>query len=185
LSQILLYSFIAGLVVVVIAIGAVFNGLVRRRNRVDTTWSDVDVLLRRRHDLVPNLVAAVQGYAGHESATFHDVAEARTAAINATDPKSASQAEAHLAEGMKTLIALGEAYPQLKASATYVDLQGRLTATEDGLAHARQFYNDAVYGYNTAVQTLPGVLLAGPLGFHVRQFFQATPREQAAVAVRT
>ena len=161
----------------------VYNGLVRRRNRVDSTWSDIEVLLRRRHDLVPNLVSAVQGYAGHESTTLRDVTEARAAAVNAQGPSRIGQAESTLEGGVRTLIADAEAYPQLKASASFVELQKQLTATENGIEHARQFYNDAVYGYNNAIQTLPGNLVAGPLGFKVREFFQAAPSERAAIDV--
>src|SRR5438094_4088226 len=111
----------------------IYNGLVRRRNRVDATWSDIDVLLRRRHDLVPNLVAAVQGYAGHESATMRAVAEARASAMGATGPRTVGSAETQLAQGVKSLIADAEAYPQLKASTAFIDLQNKLATTEDGL----------------------------------------------------
>jgi LemA protein len=169
--------------VIVAGVAYVYNGLVRRRNRVDSTWSDIDVLLRRRHDLVPNLVSSVQGYAGHESATMRSVTEARTTAMNAKGPARLGAAETDLAGGVRTLIADAEAYPQLKASTAFTDLQARLTSTEDGIEHARQFYNDAVYGYNTAVQALPGSLLAGPLGFHTREFFQAAGAERAPVHV--
>jgi LemA protein len=179
-----LYIVVAVAILLALAAGFVFNGLVRRRNRVDATWSDVEVLLRRRHDLVPNLVAAVQGYATHEAATFQAVTEARVAAMNAQGPQSAGQAETRLSQGVKTVFGVAEAYPQLKASAGFLDLQHKLTATEDGVEHARQFYNDAVYGYNNAVQRLPGVLLAAPLGFRARQFFQASSAEQAPVTVR-
>jgi LemA protein len=183
-TQALEFAAIAVAVLLVIGVAAVFNGLVRRRNRVEATWSDVEVLLRRRHDLVPNLVVSVQGYAGHESATFREVAEARAAAMGAQGPLSTGQAEAQLAQGVKSVLAVAEGYPQLKASAVFLDLQDKLTATEDGLEHARQFYNDAVYGYNTAVRAMPGVVLAGLLGFRVREFFQAGASEQAAVTVR-
>ncbi len=178
------YAAAAVVVAVIVAAAVVYNGLVRRRNRVDATWSDVEVLLRRRHDLVPNLVAAVQGYAAHESATFQAVAAARAAETGASGPRDASSAEAELTVGVRRLFAVAEAYPDLKASASFVDLQQKLTATEDGLEHARQFYNDAVYGYNNAIQRLPGALLAGRLGFRARQFFQASPAEQATVSVR-
>ncbi len=172
--------------VVVVAGGLIwiFNGLVRRRNRVDATWSDIDVLLRRRHDLVPNLVVAVQGYAGHESQTMRVVAEARASAISAQGPRRIGEAESSLAGGVRSLFADAEAYPQLKASTSFVQLQQQLTSTEDGVEHARQFYNDAVYGYNNAVQTLPGSLLAGALGFKVREFFQAASSERAPIDVR-
>jgi LemA protein len=175
-------------IVVVAAIlaglGYLYNGLVRRRNRVDSTWSDIDVLLRRRHDLVPNLVSSVQGYAGHESATMRSVTDARAAAMNAVGPTRLGTAETDLAGGVRTLIAEAEAYPQLKASTAFIDLQERLTATEDGIEHARQFYNDAVYGYNTAIQTLPGNLVARPLGFRPREYFQSAGGERAPVQVR-
>ena len=164
--------------------GLLYNGLVRRRNRVDSTWADIDALLRRRHDLVPNLVSSVQGYAAHESATLRAVTEARAAAMSATGPAATGRAESQLADGVRTLIADAEAYPDLKASAAFIDLQNKLTATEDGIEHGRQFYNDAVYGYNTAVQTLPGSLIAGLLGFKTREFFQAAGAERAPVSVR-
>jgi LemA protein len=177
IALVVVLTLVAGFVLV-------YNGLVRRRNRVDSTWSDIDVLLRRRHDLVPNLVAAVQGYVGHESATLRSVTEARAAAVGAQGPSSIGQAESALAGGVRTLIADAEAYPQLKASESFVHLQKQLTATEDGIEHARQFYNDAVYGYNNAIQTLPGNLVAGSLGFKVREFFLAAASERAAIDVR-
>lgn len=185
MSEVFLYALVAVVVLLLLGAALLFNGLVRRRNRVDATWSDVEVLLRRRHDLVPNLVSAVQGYATHEASSFQAVTAARTAAMSAQGPQSAGAAETQLTQGVRSLFAVAEAYPQLKASTAFVDLQQKLTATEDGLEHARQFYNDAVYGYNNAIQTLPGALLAGPLGFRPRQFFQATAAEQSTVDVRT
>lgn len=163
---------------------ATYNGLIRRQNRVDSTWSDIDVLLRRRHDLVPNLVSAVQGYAGHESAVLRAVADSRAAAVTAQGPAARGDAESALSGGVKTLMSVAEAYPDLRASASFVDLQMKLTETEDGLAHARQFYNDAVFAYNTEVQTLPGNLVAGALGFRTRQLFQAAGEERAAGQLR-
>ncbi len=185
MSQAVYYVIAAVLVLVVVGLGIVYNGLVRRRNRVDATWSDVDVLLRRRHDLVPNLVSAVQGYAGHESATMRAVAEARAAAMGARGPQSSAGPETQLAVGVKSLLADAEAYPQLKASEAFIDLQHKLAETEDGLEHGRQFYNDAVFGYNTAVQTFPGAIVAAPLGFRTREYFQASGGERAPVSVRT
>jgi len=168
---------VAGLLVLA---GVAYNRLVARRNRVDSTWSDVDVLLRRRHDLVPNLVSTVQGYAGHEAGVLRQVAEARAGALAAQGPAARGDAEASLGSATRSLVAVAESYPDLKASHSFVELQEQLTATEDGIAHARQFYNDAVFAYNTAVQTLPTSLLAVPLGFRLRQFFQATAPERAA-----
>ena len=163
--------------------GLGFNGLVRRRNRVDSTWSDIDVLLRRRHDLVPNLVSTVSGYAGHEAATLRAVADARSAAITAAGPSAKGLAESQLASDVRSVFAVAEAYPALKASEAYVRLQEQLEETENGLEHARQFYNDSVYGYNNAVQTLPRNLVAMLFGFHTRQFFQAAGSDRATPAV--
>jgi LemA protein len=172
------------LAALVLVAAVIYNGLIRRRNRVDTTWSDIDVLLRRRHDLIPNLVSAVQGYAGHESVVLRAVADSRATALAAQGPAARGDAESTLSGGVKTLIADAEAYPDLKASKSFVDLQIKLTQTEDGLAHARQFYNDAVFGYNTAIQTLPGNLVASAFGFKARQLFQAAGNERAAGQVR-
>jgi LemA protein len=163
---------------------AIYNGLVRRANRVDSTWSDIDVLLRRRHDLIPNLVGAVQGYAGHESGALLAVADSRAAAVAAQGPAARGDAESTVSGGVKDLLAVAEAFPDLKASTSFVDLQMKLTETEDGLAHARQFYNDAVFAYNTAVQTLPGNVVAGAFGFRARQLFQAAGEQRAAGQVR-
>ncbi len=172
---------VAGLLLLV---GLMYNGLIRRRNRVDSTWSDVDVLLRRRHDLVPNLVSTVSGYAGHEAAALRAVAEARSAALTAAGPAAKGQAELELASGVRSVFAVAEAYPDLKASTAFVQLQEQLEATENGLEHARQFYNDSVYGYNNAVQTLPRSLVAMAFGFRPRQFFQAAGSDRATPAVR-
>jgi LemA protein len=171
-------------VVLLALVGLVYNGLIRRRNRVDATWSDVDVLLRRRHDLVPNLVSTVSGYAGHEAAALRAVAEARSAAIAATGPNAIGQAESQLASGVRSVFAVAEAYPNLKANAAFVRLQEQLEETENGLEHARQFYNDSVFGYNNAVQTLPRNLVAMLFGFRSRQFFQAAGGERATPALR-
>ena len=178
---------VVGVVVVVgllLLVGLAFNGLIRRRNRVDSTWSDIDVLLRRRHDLVPNLVSTVSGYAGHEAATLRAVADARSAAITAAGPSAKGQAESQLATDVRSVFAVAEAYPALKASEAYVRLQEQLEETENGLEHARQFYNDSVYGYNNAVQTLPRNLVAMLFGFRTRQFFQAAGADRATPAVQ-
>ncbi|HEY3086140.1 MAG TPA: LemA family protein [Candidatus Dormibacteraeota bacterium] len=179
---------VVGAIVLAAALGWValaYNGLVRRRNRVDATWSDVDVLLRRRHDLVPNLVSTVSGYARHESAVLRAVADARSAALAASGPAAQGRAESALSSNVKSVFAVAEAYPDLKASTAFVELQDQLTATEDGLEHARQFYNDSVYGYMTATQTLPTSLIAALFGFRPRQYFQAAGSERTPVTVRT
>jgi LemA protein len=176
---------VAALGLVVLAWAAfAYNGLVRRRNRVDATWSDIDVLLRRRHDLVPNLVATVSGYAIHEASVLRAVAEARSAALAASGPAARGEAETVLSTDVKAVLAVAEAYPNLKANASFLDLQRQLLATEDGLEHARQFYNDSVYGYINAAQTLPVSVVAAIFGFGPRQFFQATPQDRPQVVVR-
>ena len=177
---------LAVVVLVLVAGWAAFayNGLVRRRNRVDSTWSDIDVLLRRRHDLVPNLVTTVAGYAAHEGTTLRALTNARAAALEAPDPAAKGVAETALNDRVKSVFAVAEAYPNLKASEAFVRLQEQLTQTEDGLEHARQFYNDAVYGYMNAAQTLPTSLVAGLLGFRPRQYFQAAASERGAVSAR-
>lgn len=176
---------IVGVVLAIAVLGIVtYNGLVRRRNRVESTWSDIDVLLRRRHDLVPNLVSAVSGYAGHEQAALRRVAEVRAAAIAAQGPAARGDVESALGVGVRSVLAVAEAYPELKASASYVDLQRQLGATEDGLAHARRFYNDSVFGYNNAIQTLPSSIVASLFGFRTRQFFQAAAAERSNVSVQ-
>jgi LemA protein len=166
-----------------VLVGIAYNGLVKRRNRVDSTWSDIDVLLRRRHDLVPNLVVVVSGYAGHESSALRGAAEARAAAIAANGPAARGDAESTLGTDVKAVLAVAEGYPALKASASFVELQQQLAATENGLEHARQFYNDSVFGYNNAIQTLPRSLVAAAFGFRARQFFQAAEAERASVQV--
>lgn len=175
-------------VVIVVGLGAwiaiAFNGLVHRRNRVDSTWSDIDVLLRRRHDLVPNLVSTVGGYAAHEAATLRALTNARAAAVAAPGPTAKGTAESTLSDNVKTVVAVAEAYPDLKASAAFVRLQDQLAETEDGLEHARQFYNDAVYGYANARQRIPTNLVAALFGFGPREYFQAGAAERAAITVR-
>ena len=171
-------------VLVVLWAGFAYNGLIRRRNRVDATWSDIDVLLRRRHDLVPNLVSTVSGYAAHESSTLRALTEARTNALAASGPDAQGRAESALSDNLKSVFAVAEAYPNLKASQAFVELQDQLTETEDGIEHARQFYNDSVYGYVTATQTLPTSLVASLFGFQPRQYFQAAGAERAGVVVR-
>ena len=178
---------VAVAVVVLVALawaGLAFNGLIRRRNRVDATWSDIDVLLRRRHDLVPNLVSAVSAYAAHEAGSLRAVTDARTAALAAMGPAAQGQAESALALNVKAVFAVAESYPNLKASEAFVRLQKQLAETEDGLEHARQFYNDAVYGYLNATQKLPSSIVAALFGFKPRQYFQAAASERPAIAVR-
>ena len=169
------------IVVIVLLIGLFFwlgfNGLVRRRNQVDNAWSQIDVQLKRRHDLIPNLVETVKGYAAHERGTFEAVTNARANAINAQTPGDQAQAENVLSGALKSLFAVAEAYPDLKANQNFLNLQEELTASEDKVAYARQYYNDSVLSYNTQIQKFPTVLIAGMFHFEKRDFFDAAPED--------
>jgi LemA protein len=161
-----------------------YNGLVRRRNQVDNSWSQIDVQLKRRHDLIPNLVETVKGYAAHERGTFEAVTNARANAINAQTPQDQAQAENALSGALKSLFAVAEAYPDLKANQNFLNLQEELTASEDKVAYARQYYNDSVLSYNTQIQKFPTVLLAGMFHFEKREFFDAAPEDTATPQVQ-
>ncbi len=162
------------LLVVVAAFGliAIYNRLVVLRNRVDNSWSQIDVQLRRRYDLIPNLVETVKGYASHESATFERVTQARNMAINAQTVKEQGEAENMLTGALKSLFAVAEAYPDLKANQNFLNLQDELSNTEGKIAYARQFYNDSVMSFNTAIQSFPTNLIAGMFGFAQRDYFE-------------
>jgi LemA protein len=159
-------------VLLLVAIVAVYNRLVRLRNRVDNSWSQVDVQLRRRYDLIPNLVEAVKGYASHERDTFEAVTTARTTAQAATTVEQQGEAEGILGGALRRLFALAEQYPQLRASENFQSLQSQLGETENRIAVSRQIYNDTVLSYNNAVQTIPTNLVAATTGFRPRAFFE-------------
>jgi LemA protein len=173
----------AGVLLTIVVIG-MFNALVRRRNQVDNAWSQIDVQLKRRHDLVGNLMETARGYAAHERGVFETVAQARSAAVNATDPGATAQAENGLTQALKSLFAVAEAYPELKADRHFSELQEELSATESKVAYARQYYNDAVNTFNNSVQTFPGMLVAQPMGFHPRPYFETSDSEAEPVQVR-
>jgi LemA protein len=161
-----------------------YNGLIRRRNRVDGAWSQIDVQLKRRHDLIPNLVETVKGYAAHERGTFEAVTNARANAINAQGPEQQAQAENALTGALKSLFAVAEAYPDLKANQNFLNLQEEITSTEDRIAYARQFYNDSVVSYNTKIQQFPTVILANTFNFDRRELFDAAPEDTEPVQVQ-
>ncbi len=164
---------IVGLVLlVVVMLVGLYNRLVQRRNRVDNAWAQVEVQLKRRWDLIPNLVESVKGYAAHERGTFEAVTEARTAAQNAKTPADTAAAEGILGAALGRLFALAEAYPELQADENFRQLQTELAETENRVAVSRQVYNDSVLTYNNTVQTFPGLLVAGPFGFSIREFFE-------------
>lgn len=151
---------------------AIYNRLVAQRLRIDNAWSQIDVQLNRRHDLIPNLVETVKGYASHERETFEAVIAARNAGVSATTPESQAEAENLITSALGRLFALQEAYPDLKADQNFRQLQEELTATEDRIAYARQFYNDQVRTYNTSIQQFPAVFVARFASFTPREFFE-------------
>jgi LemA protein len=179
---------VAGAVILVLILWFVFtyNGLVSARNRTQEAWSEIDVELKRRHDLIPNLVNTVQGYMGHERGTLEAVTQARADAVAAGatgDPAKIGAAENMLSQSLRSLFAVSENYPDLKAIAAFTNLQETLTATEDKIEFSRRFYNGNVRDYNIALQTLPTSLIAGALGFKPFAFFQADDQDRAVPTV--
>ena len=160
-------------IVVVIAVVGIYNRLVRLRNRVEESWSGIDVQLTRRHDLIPNLVETVRGYASHERETFERVTEARAGAMAAQGPAAQAQAEAQLSNALLNIRALAEAYPQLQADQNFMALQAELAATEDLIASSRQVYNANVREYDTAREVFPTNIVAGIFNFEGREYFEA------------
>jgi LemA protein len=150
---------------------ALFNGLITLRNRVDESWSDIDVQLKRRYDLIPNLMEVVKAYAKHESTVFEKVSQARSAAMGAKTPEEHAKAENALTGTLKSLFAVAEAYPDLKASQNFLQLQDELSDTENKVQAARRFYNGNVRDFNIKIQQFPGNIIAGSLGFVKREFF--------------
>ena len=162
---------------------AVYNRLVRLRNQVRTAWADIDVQLMRRHDLVPQLVSAVGAYAGHERATLEAVTALRAQALAQTRPSELAGVEQALEQAIGRLLLLQEAYPDLKASDNFAQLQRDLVDVEEHLQYARRFYNGAVRDHNDAIQRFPDLLLARPLGFTAEEFFEAGDAQRAAIKV--
>jgi len=178
---------ILGVVVVLLAVFliGIYNSLVQLRQRVQNAWSQVDVQLKRRYDLIPNLVNAVKGYAQHEKATFESVTQARNMAMNAGNLQEQMQAENMISNALRSLFAVAEAYPELKANTNFLQLQSELTDTEGKIAYARQFYNDTVQKFNTKVELFPNNLVAGMLGFAMVDYFtlQGEPDARQAINV--
>jgi LemA protein len=168
----MLWIVLAVVALLVVGLVLLYNRLVRLRNRVDNAWSQVDVQLRRRYDLIPNLVETVKGYAAHERETFEAVTAARTRAQAAGTVQDQAQAENMLSQALGRLFAVAEAYPELQADENFRQLQDELATTENRIAVSRQVYNDTVLSYNNAIQTVPGALVAGPFGFAKREFFE-------------
>ncbi|MFC4534082.1 LemA family protein [Sphaerisporangium dianthi] len=161
-----------------------YNGLVRKRGAVDNAWAQIEVQLKRRHDLIPNLVETVKGYAAHERGTLEAVIAARRQAVSAQGPHDQASAENLLSGALKNLFALSEAYPDLKANQNFAALQDELATSENRIAYSRQYYNDAVLTYNNGIQTVPANIVAGMTGFQAREYFQAPEEERGPVQVR-
>ena len=174
------------LVLLIIFLIVTYNNLVQLRQRLRNAWSQVDVQLKRRYDLIPNLVNTIQGYAAHEKATFEEITRVRSQAISAASVAEQSQAENRLNEALRSLFAVAENYPELKANTNFLQLQEELSSTESKIAYSRQFYNDTVQKYNTRIELFPTNLVAGILGFGAAEYFtlQDEPEARQTVEVK-
>lgn len=179
----ILWIIIGLIALLILWIVGAYNSLVSLKNRTDEAWSDIDVQTKRRYDLIPNLVETVKGYATHERQAFENVTKARTMAMTATSPEQKGQAENMLTGALKSVFAIAEAYPELKASQNFADLQAQLAETEDKIQAARRFYNANVRDLNIRIQSFPTNIFARRLGFQVRQFFAADEAAQEPVKV--
>jgi len=179
------WILLAVVVILILAIIGLYNGLIRLKVRVDEAWSDIDVQLKRRYDLIPNLVETVKGYAAHEKGTLDAVIKARNSAMQAGTAADKAQAENALSQTLKSIFALAEAYPDLKANQNFLELQRELTDTEDKIQAARRFYNGNVRDFNTKLQVFPSNILGNMLGFKNREFFGIEDaKEKEAVQVK-
>lgn len=172
--------------IIVLLVGYVwwlYNGLVTGSAQIDEAWSQIDVQLKRRTDLIPNLVSTVKGYAKHEKSVFENVTKARSALMGATTPDKLAKANDQLTGALKSLFAVAENYPQLKANENFVQLQKELSDTEDKIAYSRQFYNSTVMDYNVKTRIFPNSLMAGALGFKPKEFFKTEEEERKSVKV--
>jgi LemA protein len=180
----------AAIIIIVVLVLAVlwalttFNGFVQLRNRVENAWAQIDVQLKRRLDLIPNLIETVKGYAAHEKGTLDAVVQARNAGVSANTPTAAGAADAQMTGALGRLFALSEAYPDLKANQNFLGLQEELSSTEGKIAYARQFYNDTVMKYNTKIQSFPASLMAGVAKATQREYFQADEAARTAPTVK-
>src|SRR5882757_5419983 len=178
------------IVIGILVVGAIFilagmyNSLVQLRVRADSAWSDIDVQLKRRHDLIPNLVETVKGYAAHEKGTFENIAKYRSMAMQATGPADRAAAENQLTGALKSLFAVAENYPQLQASQEFTQLQNSLSETEDAIQNSRRYYNAVVRDLNTKIQSFPTNILAGMFGFQQKHFFETAAGDREPVAVK-
>lgn len=178
-----LWIVLALVVLVLMFFVGLYNGLIRLKNKVEEAWSDIDVQLKRRYDLVPNLVSTVKGYAKHEKGVFEEVTKARMAAMSAKAPAEKDQAENVLSGALKSLFAVAENYPELKANQNFLDLQQQLTTLEEEIQKSRRYYNGNVRDFNTRIQVFPNSLFANMLGFKNYDFFEAAAGEKENVKV--
>jgi len=176
--------FLVILVVISVVLIGMYNSLVQLRVRCDSAWSDIDVQLKRRHDLIPNLVETVKGYAAHEKGTLENIAKFRSQAMQATTPEDKAVAENQLSGALKSLFAVAENYPELKASEEFTQLQRSLSQTEDSIQNSRSYYNMVVRDLNTRIQVFPTNIIAGMFGFQGRGFFETSEAEREPVAVK-
>src|SRR5436853_63113 len=180
----------AGLIIIIVLIvllgvlAGIYNSLVQLRVRSDSAWSDIDVQLKRRHDLIPNLVETVKGYAAHEKGTFENIAKFRSMAMQAAGPADKAAAENQLTGALKSLFAVAENYPQLQASQEFTQLQNSLSEIEDAIQNARRYYNAVVRDLNTKIQSFPTNILAGMFAFQQKQFFEVQAADREPVAVK-
>jgi LemA protein len=181
---VLIIVLIILIVVVGIVLVGMYNGLVKQKNRVEGAWAQIDVQLKRRYDLIPNLVETVKGYATHEKETLEAVIQARNAGVSAQGPAQQAEAENMLTGALRSLFALSEAYPDLKANQNFLNLQEELTSSEDRIAYARQYYNDAVNTYNTKIESFPTSAMAKRLNYQQREYFEAEGEARGPVDVK-
>lgn len=174
------------IIIAVIVLGFIvmYNGLVVKRTRVDNGWAQIDVQLKRRYDLIPNLIETVKGYTTHEREVLEKITQLRTQAMGAASPKEAADTNNELSSTLKTLFAVAENYPQLKANENFMQLQEELAATENKIAFSRQFYNDVVMDYNATIQKVPQTIIASIFNFTAREFFEAPAAEKEPVKVK-
>lgn len=184
MPELLLYVPVALIVLVAIVFIWIYNGLVTLRNRIENAWSQIDVQLKKRTDLIPNLVETVKGYAKHERETFERITDARAATVNAKSVREKAVADNLLSGALKSLFAVSENYPDLKANQNFLQLQEELSGVESKIAYARQFYNDSVLAFNTKIQVFPSNLVAGMLGFLKNDYFRVEGKERENVQVR-
>lgn len=177
-----------GLFTVILILGlgfvVIYNKLIKLRNRVENAWAQVDVQLKRRNDLIPNLVETVKGYAEHEKTLFEDVTKARAAVSSAHGANETAEASNMLSSTLKSLFAVAENYPDLKANENFIQLQNELAKTEDKIAYSRQFYNDVVMKYNTSIETIPNNIVAGMKGFEKKELFEAPAEDKVVPKVK-